>query len=197
MFRICCLVLVLPVWLAYRIIRLFSGHASFYGFSQLLSLFPGITGNYLRYAFYSLTLSKFGENACVCFMATLSHPDTEIGAHAYIGPFVNLGLCSIGDHTLLGNGVHVMSGFSQHHFSDLHRPIQEQGGTLTKVKVGEDCWIGNRAIIGADIGLKSIVGAGSLVHKPIPEFSIAYGNPAKVVRDRRENSSPNETKSSP
>lgn len=191
------LLLILPMWIAYRILSLGMGSTVFYGFSQLMGLLPGFTGNYLRYAFYRLTLARLGKDTCICFMATLSHPDTEIGAGAYIGPFVNLGLCSIGEDTLIGTGVHIMSGFTQHHHASLTIPIRHQGGTLTKVVIGQDCWIGNRAIIGADIGSKSIIGAGSLITKAIPEFSIAHGSPAKVIRDRRDTDSSSGTKTIP
>ena len=195
--RAFCLVLILPIWFAYRGAYLVLGNAAFYGFSQLMGLLPGITGNYLRYAFYQLTLARLGRDTCICFMATLSHPDTEIGSGVYIGPFVNLGLCSIDNDTLLGTGVHVMSGFAQHHHANLSIPIRNQGGSLTMVKVGQDCWIGNQTLVGADVGSKSIVGAGSVVTKPIPEFSIAHGNPAKAVRDRREGSPPEDSKAAP
>jgi acetyltransferase-like isoleucine patch superfamily enzyme len=186
-------VLALPFWLAYLIRKGISGGtatpggaAAFYDFSQLMSLFPGSSGNYLRYAFYRLTLPRLGKDACICFGATLSHPEIEIGRFAYIGPFCNLGLCSIGDHALLGTGVHVMSGFAQHGIGDLETPIREQPGTLRRVRIGEDCWIGNKAVIGADVGRKCVVGAASLVNRELPEYSIAVGNPARVIRSRKE-----------
>lgn len=52
------------------------------------------------------------------------------------------------------------------------------------VEIGEGCWIGEKVIIlpGVSIGKKSIVGAGSIVTKDIPEYSIAVGNPAKVIK---------------
>jgi virginiamycin A acetyltransferase len=180
------LILILPIWLAYIVARLACGNSAFYGFSQGLALLPGITGNTLRYAFYRLTLARLGKDVCICFMATLSHPDTEIGDHAYIGPFCNIGLCRIGDDCLLGSGVHVMSGFGQHGSDDLTRPMRLQAGKLVQVQIGADCWIGNQSIIGADIGSKCIIGAASLVTKAIPDFAIAYGSPAKPVRDRRD-----------
>jgi virginiamycin A acetyltransferase len=181
-----CILLVSPLWLGYLLSRSFMGNAAFYGYSQLMALFPGLCGNYLRLAFYRLTLARCGKDACICFMATLSHPDIEIGAGAYVGPFCNLGLCSIGDDCLLGTGVHVMSGFGQHGTDDLSRPIREQGGTLVRVRIGSNSWIGNQAVIGADVGAQCIIGAASVVTKPIPEFSVALGSPAKPIRDRRD-----------
>lgn len=181
-----CTILVLPLWLLYLVMRAALGTAAFYGFSQLMALFPGFTGNYLRAAFYRLTLERFGKDACVCFMATLSHPGTEIGAGAYVGPFCNLGLCSIGDDCLLGTGVHVLSGFGQHRADDLSKPIKQQGGALVKVRIGAGAWLGNQAVVGADVGTQCIVGASSLVTKPIPDYAVAFGVPAKPVRDRRQ-----------
>ncbi len=52
------------------------------------------------------------------------------------------------------------------------------------VVVEEGCWIGEKVIIlpGVTIGKRSIIGAGSVVTKTIPPFSIAVGNPAKVIK---------------
>lgn len=52
------------------------------------------------------------------------------------------------------------------------------------VTIGRNCWIGARVIIlpGVTIGNFSIIGAGSVVTKDIPEYSIAVGNPAHVIK---------------
>src|SRR6266542_5181945 len=181
------ILIVLPAWLFYRLESLVLGkEKSFSGFSQLMSLFPGITGNYLRYGFYKLTLGKLGEDACICFGVTLAHPGIRIGRGVYIGPFCNLGLCTIEDDVLLATELHVISGFQQHGYENLDLPIREQEGKLVNVRIGAGSWIGNKAVIGSHVGEKSIVGAASLVNKEIPPYSIAVGNPAKVIRDRRE-----------
>lgn len=88
-------------------------------------------------------------------------------------------------NTLLGSGVHIMSGKKQHHINDLETPIKDQGGDYEKIVIGEDCWIGNGALVMADIGEHSIIGAGSVVVDKIPPFSIAVGNPAKVIQTRK------------
>jgi virginiamycin A acetyltransferase len=179
-------VIVSPVWLLYLLqSSLIGKEKSFYGYSQLFSLFPGMIGNYLRFAFYRLTLAQLGDNACICFGATMADSGIRIGRGVYIGPFCNLGLCTIEDHVLLGTGVHVISGFMQHGYEDLSIPIREQPGNLLNVHIGLDTWVGNQAIIGNHVGKKCIIGAAALVTNEIPEFSIAVGNPAKVIRDRR------------
>lgn len=178
---------VLPLWLVYRMEAAFIGaDKAFYGWSQLMSLFPGLPGNFLRFAFYKLSLEELGRDACICFGATLAHPGIRIGRSAYIGPFCNLGLCEIGDDALLGTGVHVLSGLEQHGSADLETPIREQQGRLTRVRVGADTWVGNKALIGADVGSKCIIGAASMVVKPLPDFAVAAGNPARLIRMRTD-----------
>jgi virginiamycin A acetyltransferase len=180
-------VLVIPLWILYAVQSALLGREkSFAGYSQLLSLFPGITGNYLRWAFYKLTLEKLGVDVCISFGVTLVSPSIRIGRGVYIGPWCNLGLCTIEDDVLLGTDVHIISGFAQHGYDDLMLPIREQKGKLLNVCIGRDCWIGNKAIVGNHVGEKCIIGAASLVNREIPPYSIAAGNPAKVIHDRRE-----------
>jgi acetyltransferase-like isoleucine patch superfamily enzyme len=93
-------------------------------------------------------------------------------------------LADIGADALVGSGVHILSGKRQHRFDDISRPIRLQGGERTMVRLGADVWVGNGAIILADVAAHSIVAAGSVVVDPIPEWSIAAGNPARVIRSR-------------
>jgi acetyltransferase-like isoleucine patch superfamily enzyme len=180
------ILLVLPLWFIYRLeSTLLEKKRSFYGYSQFFSLIPGIIGNYLRFAFYRLTLAHVGDDACICFGVTMADPGIHIGTGAYVGPYCNLGLCTIGDDVLLGTDVHIISGFRQHGHSDLSIPFREQEGELLNVKIGEGTWIGNKAVVGNHVGERCIIGAASLVNREIPPYSIAAGNPAKIIRDRR------------
>ncbi|GGA84160.1 transferase [Neiella marina] len=156
----------------------------FAGYSQFLSLFPGLIGSYIRYGFYRFTLTQCVADGVIGFGALFSQVDTDLGRGVYIGPQCNIGSCAIGANTLLGSGVHVMSGKGQHNFADLTTPIKDQGGALTKVNIGEDCWIGNGALILANVGNHCVVGAGSVVTQDLPDYSIAAGNPAKVIKQR-------------
>ena len=180
---------VLPLWLLYRLeMFLLKREGVFYGYSQLLCLFPGIIGNYMRFAFYRMTIAEMGEDSCICFGVTLAHPGIRIGRGVYVGPWCNLGLCTIEDDVLFGSGVHVISGFNQHGYADISVPIREQKGELLNVRIGRDSWIGNKAVVGNHVGEKSVVGAASLVVSEIPPYSVAVGSPAKAVRDRRQSS---------
>ena len=155
-------------------------------FSQGLSLIPGKIGCYLRSAFYRFTLTHCAPNALVGFNTLLSQTDCTIEQGVYVGPQGNIGSCRIGANTLLGSGVHVMSGKGQHNFERNDVPIKDQGGRLTKVDIGSNCWVGNGALIMADIGAGSVIAAGSVVVDAIPANAIAVGNPAKVIKFRGE-----------
>lgn len=155
--------------------------------SQALSLIPGKLGNYLRKNFFRFSMTYCDTDCLLGFAALFSHSDTEIHKNVYIGPQCNIGKSKIEKNCLLGSGVHILSGKGQHNFDDLDTPIQEQGGHFNKITIGEDSWIGNGAIIMANIGKKCVIGAGSVVIKDIPDYSIVGGNPAKILKSRLPN----------
>ena len=154
-------------------------------FAQFLSLFPGITGSYIRVNFFKFVIKKCSTNCRIGFATLFSQVDTEIEEGVYIGPQCNIGACKIEKDCLLGSGVHIMSGKGQHNFNDLDTPIRKQGGTFKKVTIGEDTWIGNGALIMANVGKKCIIAAGSVVVDDVEDYSIIGGNPAKLIRKRQ------------
>jgi len=179
-------VLISPLTLLYFILRLLlKANALITLFSQVLSLLPGKFGCYLRAAFYRFTLASCSPDATISFATLLSQSDTNIGSGVYIGPQCNIGMCTIEDDCLLGSGVHIMSGKGQHNFDDLETPIRNQGGTFTKVTIGENTWIGNCALVMANIGKNCIVAAGAVVIDEIPDNAIVAGNPAKIIKIRK------------
>lgn len=186
--RLMALIIMLPVYFIFSITSLvFPKDQVFAGFSQFLSLFPGTTGSYIRVGFYQLAMQQCHRELVIGFGTLFSQQQTELSEGVYIGPQCNIGKCRIEANCLLGSGVHVMSGKGQHNFEDIDTPIQEQGGTFQSVTIGEDSWIGNGALIMANIGKKCIVGAGSVVISDIPDYSIVAGNPAKIIKSRLEN----------
>lgn len=115
----------------------------------------------------------------------------HIGERVYIGTgttlFGHKGL-EIGDFSLLAQNI-TLTPYS-HRYADPERSIREQGGIDKKVVIGRDCYIGLGVCIvySGDIGDGSIVGAGSVVVKPIPPYSVAVGCPAKVIKMREKGS---------
>jgi acetyltransferase-like isoleucine patch superfamily enzyme len=185
------LLLALPLCATYFLLSFVgSPDGTFQSFSQALSLIPGKFGIYIRAAFYRLVCSETSDDILVGFLTVFSHRDTSICKGVYIGPNCNIGKCTIGENTLLGSGVHILSGNQQHNFSDPGIPIQQQGGAYTKVQIGEDCWIGNGAILLAGVSDKSIVAAGSVLTRPIEESGAIWGgNPAAKISSRNKKES--------
>jgi virginiamycin A acetyltransferase len=154
------------------------------GSSQTLSLVPGVTGQFLRRAFYARVLAHCDPSVTIEFGSLISKTGSSLEANVYIGPGCHLGLVSIGRDVLVAPGVHIPSGPDTHGTSDPARPIREQAGTRTLVRVGDGSWIGCNAVVMADVGRHSIVAAGAVVIDPVPDNTIAGGVPARVLKSR-------------
>lgn len=184
---LCALACVLPAMAAYWLgLAVLGPEKAFPGWSQFFSLFPGLTGAYLRRAFYRLVLPRCGRGSWISFGTVFSHPTAEIGQNAYVGVYCCLGDVTLDDNVLLGSHVSIMNGGGQHGIARLDVPIREQPGTWPRVTIGKDSWIGDRAIVLANVGNHCVVGAGSVVTTPLPDYAIAVGVPAKIVRFRNE-----------
>ena len=181
------MLLVSPLIITHILVKLLRNEGIFIFATQLLSIVPGKLGSYLRISFNQVAMTYCDMETVIGFATLFSQTDTEINKGVYIGPQCNIGMCSIGKNTLIASGVHIMSGSKQHTTTDLDTPIKDQGGVFKKIAIGEDCWIGNGALIMANIGNKCIVGAGSVITKDIPDYSIVAGNPAKIIRSRQNN----------
>ena len=185
MVSIICFIIVLPFYVFYKLESfIVRTEQSFCGMSQFFSLMPGVFGKYLRREFYRLALKSCSSDCCISFGTIFSHPGAEVGKGVYIGAYCTIGTVSLGENVLLGSNVDIMSGKNQHSFKELEVPIKEQAVRFERVFVGADTWVGNGAIIMANVGKKCVVGAGSVVVEAIEDHSIAAGNPAMVIRKR-------------
>jgi acetyltransferase-like isoleucine patch superfamily enzyme len=151
-------------------------------FAQAFALAPGILGDYLRIAYYKLTLDRCALNSRIQFGSFFAHAQARVGSGVYIGSFCILGRSVIGDRTQIASGVQIMSGRRQHARDSEGRMLGSDRGEFRPVAIGADCWIGAAAIVMADVGAGSTVGAGAVVVNPIPARSVAVGNPARVVK---------------
>lgn len=96
------------------------------------------------------------------------------------------GPLEIGDNVMMGPDVVIMT--NSHNFERIDLPMNIQGSAVPKkVLIGNDVWIGTRAIIlpGVIIGNGAIIGAGAVVTKDVPEYGIVGGVPAKLIRSRK------------
>jgi acetyltransferase-like isoleucine patch superfamily enzyme len=175
-------ILVLPAFLLYQLGRLILGaQRVFPGWSQAMSLVPGMTGAYMRRAFYRLILPRCGKDCWISFGTVFSHPTAEVGQLAYIGLFCSLGDVTLEADVLVGSQVSIMNGAAQHGIDRLDIPVREQPGKWQRLIIGRDTWIGDRAVIMADVGKHCVVGAGAVVTRALPDYAIAVGVPAKIV----------------
>jgi len=180
-------IIISPVTLIYLLLNfMLKSDSLFSTFSQLLSLIPGKCGSYFRTGFYRFSMKICSPDAVISFLTLFSQRDTEISTGVYIGPQCNIGKCRIGQDTLLGSGVHIMSGKGQHNFSDLSKPIKDQGGRFEKVTIGSGSWLGNGSLIMANIGNHCVIAAGAVVIEDVADYSIVAGNPAKVIKNLSE-----------
>jgi virginiamycin A acetyltransferase len=179
------IVLLAPLWLpAWVERRLRLGEEWFAFGAQLLSLIPGKPGIFARRSFYLMTIDRCATDCHIGFGTTLSHPQAEIHRGVMIGHRCTVGQAVIGRDATIGSNVDILSGRRQHNFDAVGRPIQDQGGAFTQVRIGANCWIGNSAVVMADVGEHCVIGAGSVVVKSIPARAVAVGNPAAVKRTR-------------
>lgn len=115
-----------------------------------------------------------------CNGCTLSIGEkTVIGHMAHI---VGLSGVNIGKSVLMADKVFISD--CTHEYEDITRPIGEQTvKTIKKISIGDEAWIGeNVCVLGASVGKHSVIGSNSVVTKDIPDYSVASGIPARVIK---------------
>jgi acetyltransferase-like isoleucine patch superfamily enzyme len=154
------------------------------GSTQLWACVPGLVGQYLRRAFLMHAIAYCAPSAVIEFGTLFSSVRTRIDDRAYVGPRCHLGWVHLECDVLLAAGVHVPSGAETHGTASLTVPIREQPGVKRQVRIGSGSWIGSAAIVMADVGRDTIVGAGAVVTRALPDRVVAGGVPARVLRYR-------------
>jgi maltose O-acetyltransferase len=145
----------------------------------------GLT-NPLRATLCRFIIKKCGKNIIVERGSYFGY-DVEIGDGSSIGINARLDGAArivIGNNVMMAPDVVIVT--ANHKHDDITVPMQGQGFEAAPVIIEDDVWIGMRAIIlpGVRIGRSSIIGAGAVVAKNVPPFSIVVGNPGRVVKKR-------------
>jgi acetyltransferase-like isoleucine patch superfamily enzyme len=109
-----------------------------------------------------------------------------IGSHCGIGMGATIAAAQqvvLGEHVLLARNVYIAD--HGHAFSDPSRPIMDQGiDSIQPVSIGKNSWLGQNVVVlpGVAIGEHCVIGANSVVNRSVPDFSVAVGSPARVVK---------------
>jgi acetyltransferase-like isoleucine patch superfamily enzyme len=147
------------------------------------------------FRFYGLNEMRLGEGVMInpdCWLQTIPArgdgraPKLIIKSHTGIGMGAHISAAKqiiIEDHVLLGRNVHISD--HAHAFENINTPIMQQGiNGIAPVSIGRGTWLGQNVVVlpGVTIGRHCVIGANSVVNSSIPDFSVAVGVPARVVK---------------
>ncbi len=158
------------------------GESVFQFWTQFFSMVPGPPGVFLRRAFYRLTLERCTGTFFVGFGALFSHRAAIIEDAVYVGPYAIVGSSRLRRGCLIGSRAGIISGSGLHELTadGLRAPTDIR--RLRQVEIGEGAWIGEGALVMADVGRLATVAAGSVVSSPIIAGVVVAGNPARFIR---------------
>lgn len=128
---------------------------------------------------------SMGDHSLIEDFATINNGvgDVSIGKRSIIGlGNVIIGPVFIGNNVMLAQNV-VVSGLN-HGYENVEVPPSEQGVSVSLIRIEDGVWIGANSVVtaGVTIGKHAVIGAGSIVTRDVPAFSVAVGNPARVVK---------------
>ena len=156
-------------------------------------------GNHCRIARQAIIRANTGDRKSISLgdkvsvqentLISANRGHVVIGNNSWVGPnsvIYGNGGVDIGEHVMVAS--HCVINTVSHNFSSTDAPMNEQGISIDPVIIEDDVWIGSGAVIlqGVCIGRGSIIGAGAVVTRSIPPFSIALGVPARVTGNRLE-----------
>lgn len=161
------------------------------GFSWKACLRRLLLPVYFERTLYKASLRKVKiEPGVVCGDFARIGPYSFLGRNVTVGPNLKrMGMfCSVGEGALIGPNIHATDGLTTSiaYISGAERKQTKDALNRRHVRIGNDVWIGSHAIIlpGVTVGDGVIIGAGSVLTKDAPAYSIWVGNPARLVRYR-------------
>lgn len=130
---------------------------------------------------------QFCKNITIPQNCYISPIELVVGHNTWLGiNAIILGKVAIGSDVMIGPNVCIVG--ANHKIEDINKKMINSGLSIKGIEIKDDVWIGANSVVldGVTIHKGAVIGAGSIVTKDIPEYAIAYGNPAKVVKYRNE-----------
>ena len=152
--------------------------------SEFLSFWPFQIGVIARRLFYERTLASCGVNFRTRIGVVFVYPEATVGNNVRLGRDTSVGLVDLEDDVIVAHRASLISGRRHHRTERADVPMRLRYGVAERIRIGAGSWIGADTTVTSDVGLGAVVGAGSVVVKPVPEYAVVVGNPARVVRIR-------------
>jgi acetyltransferase-like isoleucine patch superfamily enzyme len=187
------LVAMLPAATCWIESRLSGRDEAFLFWGQVFALVPGLQGKYLRKCYYRLTLKRCSLSCELGFLTFFNDRRAEVGERVYVGSGVGMGLVCLGDGVLIGSRASLINGGGQHAYGPDGRLTPFQSSLAQPIRIGPETWIGEAAVVMADVGGHCIIGAAGVVSRPVPDGCIVAGNPARFIRRTFDNVLADET----
>lgn len=119
-----------------------------------------------------------------CSLVVNDGAKLTLGDNVFLNSYTSINCLeevTIGKNTKLGEGVRI---YDHNHKFDTHQ-VYKHDYKKAAVVIGENCWIGSNAVIlkGVTIGQHSVIGAGCVIHKDVPPYSVVVANQDLLVRE--------------
>jgi acetyltransferase-like isoleucine patch superfamily enzyme len=111
----------------------------------------------------------------------IAHRRTAIGRRVLIGSYSIIGHAEIGDDVLISSRVSIVSGRYQHGRPEERTAAERVSERYETIRVGSNSWIGEGAVILANVGENCTIAAGAMLFRDAPNDSTFLGNPARRV----------------
>lgn len=155
---------------------------AFHACGQFFALLPGFSGMCLRRGFYCGTLQSCSWTCQLGFGVIFSHRDAMVEDAVYVGNYALLGRVVLRRGALVGSRSSILSSGQHHVLDDQGHWTTPDNLRMGSTEIGPYAWIGEGAIVMADVGEGALVAAGAVSAMRVPDHVMVAGNPARFVR---------------
>lgn len=148
---------------------------------EFLAIIPTPIGNFARQAYYWGSCQGVARFTSINFGSMIAHRRAIIADGVVIGSFSIIGSVRIGRNALIAPKVSILSGKYPHGRPEERTAYGKGAMFFEMIAIGENCFIGQGAIVLANVGQGCTIAAGSVVNRDVPDGATVMGNPARRV----------------